>query len=108
LIDNKLKDIKRIIIEELEKENIKVHKIILFGSRARGDFKEDSDWDVLIIVEDDIERKKKFLLISNLRKKLAKKLLDVDLIIKNKSELGFYEDFYGSVIFEALKEGIEL
>jgi predicted nucleotidyltransferase len=45
LIDNKLKDIKRIIIEELEKENIKVHKIILFGSRARGDFKEDSDWD---------------------------------------------------------------
>jgi len=108
LIDNKLKDIKRIIIEELEKENIKVHKIILFGSRARGDFKEDSDWDVLIIVEDDIERKKKFLLISNLRKKLAKKLLDVDLIIKNKSELSFYENFYGSVIFEALKEGIEL
>ena len=108
MIDNKLKDIKRIIIEELEKENIKVHKIILFGSRARGDFKEDSDWDVLIIVEDDIERKKKFLLISNLRKKLAKKLLDVDLIIKNKSELSFYENFYGSVIFEALKEGIEL
>ena len=108
MIDNKLKDIKKIIIEELEKENIKVHKIILFGSRARGDFKEDSDWDVLIIVEDDIERKKKFLLISNLRKKLAKKLLDVDLIIKNKSELSFYENFYGSVIFEALKEGIEL
>jgi Nucleotidyltransferase domain. len=60
LIDNKLKEIKRIIIDELEEENIKVHKIILFGSRARGDFKEDSDWDVLIIVEDGIERKKKF------------------------------------------------
>jgi len=24
----------------------------LFGSRARGDFREDSDWDILILVDD--------------------------------------------------------
>ena len=53
-MNEKLNEIKSIIIEELEKENIKVHKIILFGSRARGDFKEDSDWDVCIIVENDL------------------------------------------------------
>ena len=45
-MNEKLKEVKKIIIEELEEENIKVHKIILFGSRARGDFKEDSDWDI--------------------------------------------------------------
>ena len=50
-MNEKLKEIKRIIIEELEKQNIKVHKIILFGSRARGDFKEDSDWDILVVVD---------------------------------------------------------
>ena len=26
-------------------------EIILFGSRARGDFREDSDWDVLAIID---------------------------------------------------------
>lgn len=25
----------------------------LFGSRARGDFRPDSDWDILILVDDD-------------------------------------------------------
>ncbi len=28
-----------------------LENIILFGSRARGDFDEDSDWDVLIIIK---------------------------------------------------------
>jgi predicted nucleotidyltransferase len=35
-------------------------RVILFGSRARGDAKKDSDWDILILVDapvnDDIER----------------------------------------------------
>ena len=28
-----------------------IAQIILFGSRARGDAREDSDWDVLVIVD---------------------------------------------------------
>jgi predicted nucleotidyltransferase len=28
-------------------------QIILYGSRARGDAREDSDWDVLVIVDKD-------------------------------------------------------
>jgi len=26
-------------------------KLILFGSRARGDFSEDSDWDLLVLLK---------------------------------------------------------
>jgi predicted nucleotidyltransferase len=42
-------------------------KIILFGSRARGDHKEDSDYDILIIMK-NVENKRKFasLLYSEL------------------------------------------
>src|SRR5947209_328669 len=29
-------------------------KVILFGSRATGEIHEDSDWDFLVIVDDDI------------------------------------------------------
>lgn len=32
-------------------------EIILFGSRARGDAREDSDWDVLILVPYDVNFK---------------------------------------------------
>jgi predicted nucleotidyltransferase len=43
--------IKNIINQVFEEKGIRVERIILFGSRARGDFKENSDWDLLIIVE---------------------------------------------------------
>ncbi len=29
-------------------------KVILFGSRARGDAKRDSDWDILILTKDTV------------------------------------------------------
>ena len=40
-------------------KKVNVSEMILFGSRARGDYKEDSDFD-LIIVSDDFEGKKSF------------------------------------------------
>ncbi len=46
-----LKKIKNTILEIANELNIKVDNIILFGSRARGDAKEDSDLDLLIITK---------------------------------------------------------
>jgi len=48
-MENKLKLIKEIILKTAKKHNIEIDKIILFGSRARGDYREDSDWDILIV-----------------------------------------------------------
>ena len=31
--------------------------VYLFGSRARGDHREDSDWDLALILPDDAERR---------------------------------------------------
>jgi 2-keto-4-pentenoate hydratase len=31
-----------------------VERVILFGSRARGDHDEDSDWDLCVLLSDDI------------------------------------------------------
>ena len=44
------------ILNEL---NIKYSKILLFGSRARGDFREESDWDFLIILKKPLDAKTK-------------------------------------------------
>ncbi len=40
----------RRIVEVIVKE-IDPNRIILFGSRARGDYKEDSDYDILVLKE---------------------------------------------------------
>ncbi len=44
---------KELILKSIKDAVLQVEpeaKVILFGSRARGDAKEDSDWDVLILV----------------------------------------------------------
>ncbi len=52
-----MKDIERSILEKFRSlllERVQVYKIILFGSRARGDAQEDSDMDVLVILDEPI------------------------------------------------------
>ncbi|MHB1679231.1 MAG: nucleotidyltransferase domain-containing protein [bacterium] len=57
-----LTDIESKAINELKSEILKTHpetEVILFGSKARGDFNEDSDVDVLIFVDkinNDVEK----------------------------------------------------
>ena len=38
-------------IQTLKREIIPNDELILFGSQARGDEKEDSDWDLVVIVD---------------------------------------------------------
>jgi len=45
--------------------------LILFGSRARGDFREDSDWDVLVLISKDLDYK--------LKRKIRDDIYDVEL-----------------------------
>lgn len=50
---------------QVVRNKLKTHlkKIILFGSRARGDFREGSDYDFLIIVDKRKKQMKKCFLI---------------------------------------------
>jgi len=83
-------------------------EIILFGSRARGDYSEKSDYDILIVMKNNLTIREKMELSSLLRKKFAKEGIDVDLVIKSKEELNYYRTKIGSVVREVLKEGIRL
>ncbi len=40
-------------IKETIHKNDPLAEAFLFGSRARGDFRSDSDWDILILVDSD-------------------------------------------------------
>ena len=88
--------------------NRNCEKIILFGSRARGEFKERSDYDILVIVKVLLSIKEKMRLTGLLRKELAKRGIDADIIIKSGDEINYYKEKIGSVVRNALKEGITL
>lgn len=48
----KLENLLKVYREELEKvTDRKIQKVILYGSYARGDFRPDSDVDVMILAE---------------------------------------------------------
>ena len=85
-----------------------MEEILLFGSRARGDFDRYSDYDILIVVKNPVEISEKIVISEEIRDKLSKIHIPIDIIIKSKDEVSYYKDKIGSVVREALKEGIHL
>jgi len=39
-------------LKKMLQEKVRLHQVILFGSRARGDAEPDSDMDVLVVIEE--------------------------------------------------------
>ncbi len=98
--------IKEIIKNALKNYNIE--KIILFGSRARGDFNEDSDYDILISVSDNISYEVRVELEHVLRTEFAEIDVDADILIRDSSYINEVKDEIGNVISYAIEEGVDL
>ena len=64
-LNKNLEIAKTIINEEIEKAGYKVDRIFLFGSRARGDYKEGSDWDFFVLIDKDIFKEDLKIILRN-------------------------------------------
>lgn len=51
-IDTTIPEMVQAAIQSIDKDS----EVILFGSRARGDFRSDSDWDFLVLLTQEITR----------------------------------------------------
>jgi predicted nucleotidyltransferase len=100
--------IKSVVKKVLENYNLQLEKIILFGSRARKNQRKDSDWDILIVVKQDLNIQTKRKIFKEIIELLSYYLIPCDVIIKSSKEIEMYKDFYGTTTYEALKEGIIL
>jgi predicted nucleotidyltransferase len=107
-MDNKadLEKIKEIISITLKNDGFVTSGIYLFGSRARGNFSSSSDYDIMIILKDGIGMKEKINLFSRLRRALAKKKYNVDIVIKSNDEVNYYRDKVGHIVRSALSDGV--
>jgi predicted nucleotidyltransferase len=83
-------------------------RIILFGSHARGDATAGSDYDILIITEKPLQHSENYSTATELRRSLAQKNIDVDIIIKSEEEVETLKNIRGSLIRNALLEGVTL
>ncbi len=94
-------DIVKIIKEEINKI-WPANEVILFGSRARGDFRENSDWDFLILLEkDNITKVEK----DKIREQLYEVELETDQVISSiiHTRVG-WEKLSVTPIYQIIKE----
>ncbi len=99
--------IKEVILEVAEKYGIKVDKIILFGSRARGDYRDDSDWDILIVSKTEVDRNTEDEFRLEVEDKLVKAGIIPEIIVTSKGNyVKFNRPAY--VYYYANKEGVVL
>lgn len=74
--------IKNIIIRDIPN----VVKVILFGSYARGDAREGSDIDFLILTNREFERKEKLKTLADLRWDIALAGYNADVLLKDQKK----------------------
>lgn len=100
-MDNK---VKQIILQIMKKYKYK--SIILFGSRAREDYQEQSDYDLLIVMKDNMDIKELRKIQMQIRKELALNNIDADVLVKTQMMVDDYKNKKGNVIYNAMREGV--
>lgn len=77
-------------------------KVILFGSRARGTARLDSDVDLLVIEREPVPCRQES---ARLRSLLRDFKVPIDIVVIGQSFAERYWDIPGSVLYPAFREG---
>lgn len=77
-------------------------RIILFGSQARGDAREDSDVDFLVVLDSFASRRDEMV---RLRRAVRKFRVPADIVVATEEEVREFADTPGHLIFFALRDG---
>ncbi len=83
-------------------------RVYLFGSHARGEASDESDYDILVITDQTVEPKSKLALKTHIRKRLLDRAIRCDVLIQSEQEVQVKKDLPGHVIRSALREGVPL
>lgn len=87
---------------ELLKETAHPQQIILFGSQARKEAREDSDIDILVI---EAEVKNRIAEMVRLNRILSPLRIPVDLLVVSREMFDYWAGTPGNVYYQAKTEG---
>lgn len=79
-------------------------RVMLFGSRARGDYHKDSDYDILVICPKESEFKNKRNIAGQIRKALVKLGVLADVLVHTENDVKIKRNFPGHVLHYAMQE----
>ncbi|MBK1841282.1 nucleotidyltransferase domain-containing protein [Azospirillum sp. YIM B02556] len=99
--DEKLQLLLDRIVPALEPE-----AVYLFGSRARGDFDEDSDYDLLVIVPDDAPKERRSIRYAY--EANSGTGIPADVLPCSRTSFERYKDSVGTLCYEANHNGVRV
>ena len=97
--DKKLQLLLDRIVPALEPE-----AVYLFGSRARGDFDADSDYDLLVIVPDDAPKERRSM--AHAFEASRQTRVPADIVPCSRAGFERYKDHVGTLSYEANHFGV--
>lgn len=101
--------VKNLIAQNLRNFDINIKDIYIFGSRARGDFSEESDHDIFTVIDDYNGHNKKqvwWTLYKSLHDEFP--YIAFDILIKTVSEFELEKQIVNTLSHEVLIEGIKI
>ncbi len=108
MVKSKIKKIVKYLSDRLAERGVEVSDIILFGSRARGDAKKDSDIDLIIISKSfrgkDIFKRAEMVGFAEMET-IKKFAVPFDIIMKTPEE---YKSGKSLIVGYAMEEGISV
>jgi predicted nucleotidyltransferase len=97
------------IISKTVKTLLPDSRVLLFGSRARGEYDRFSDFDILIITSFSFSPKEKIDWHSKLDWAITKAIaMPVDILINSEEEVSEKMLLHGHIIRSVVKEGIAI
>jgi predicted nucleotidyltransferase len=104
----RLKEIKETVGRTLKDNGVDAYNIYLFGSRAKGLEREDSDYDIIVVTHREFKGKEKFGLLRKIRRNIKYLGLSIDVILKSADEYRHAEDNFGSFIYSIRNEMVAI
>ena len=84
-------------------------RVLLFGSRSKGDYERGQDFDILIITKEDLTPKEKIEIETTINKVLVKRYhMPFDILVYSQNEVEAKQDQKSILLFHALKEAVEI
>ncbi len=103
-----IKEIRSKINKILADFGLTADKMYLFGSRAGKRYDRFSDYDILVVVSQNISVETKKMLSKKIRSTFAQFHVDMDILIKSSKEVKKSQFRTGNVVKQAISEGILL
>lgn len=92
----------------LHNHNIQVEQIFLFGSQAKGTARPDSDWDLYVLVDQDLAFADRRRLTTEIKRELARLRIPNDVLLKSNKQFHAAKAYPGHIAYTVAKEGIPL